>query len=197
MPFQYTNRRGHVYHLQSTTGRNGSERFSFTRKLTGKPVDRWPEGYEVRELPKNAQVVLRKKTPSQILPLEKQLTEAALRHQAKLEHFIVEADGNELVIWLPSNDPDELLQRMAGSFGLSSFGFQALRETQIRDAHYTKMMRFVLTDPEKRTFNAQRWCFLGSIDNWRYLVRGGSKPLAELLDKYVQHLGKQSFFDLM
>jgi hypothetical protein len=57
------------------------------------------------------------------------------------------------------------------------------------------MMRFILTDPAERTFDVQRWCFRGSVENWIYLDDG--KPLAALLKKYVRHLGKESFYQLM
>lgn len=195
MPFHYTNRRGQVYHLQSKTRRSGAEGYSFTRKPTGTPVDSLPEGYEAWELPDNAQVVLRKIKPSAILATEKQLTEAALRQTAKLEHFIVEVDGNELVIWLPDTDLGSEVEQIASDFGMSTFGVQQYRERIIRNARYSKMMRFVLTDAAKRLFTAERWCFLGSIDDWHHLEFG--KPLPVLLKKYVPHLGKESFFDLM
>jgi hypothetical protein len=194
MPFQYTNRRGNVYHLQSKPGRGGAERYSFTRKLTGTPVEQLPEGHEVRELPDNGQVVLRKIKPSDILPQEKQLAEAALRNQAKLEHFIVEADGNELVIWLPDTELGESLTEFASTFG-GPWGLQRVRESFIRTARYSKMMRFVLADADQRTFDAQRWCFRGSIDGWYFL--DGGKPLAALLKRYVRHLGNESFYELM
>jgi len=195
MRFQYTNRHGDVYHLQSKARKTGALGYSFTRKLTGTPVDRLPDGYEVRELPKNAQVVLRKITPSAILPLEKQVAEAAVRHQAKLEHFIVDSDGNEMVIWLPDMESDTKLERMMGDFGFATFSLETARERLVHRARYSMMMRFVLTDPARRTFDVQRWCFRGSIDGWFFL--DGGKPLAALLKKYVPHLGKESFYELM
>ena len=56
-------------------------------------------------------------------------------------------------------------------------------------------MRFVLRDRETALFAVQRWVFCGSIDNWSYDLDQGS--LETLLAKYVPHLGKESFFDLM
>jgi hypothetical protein len=61
-------------------------------------------------------------------------------------------------------------------------------------SQYSKMMRFELVDAECRLFVAQRWCFLGSIDQWIFL--DGPAPLSQLVDKYVRHLGKESFFEL-
>ena len=65
----------------------------------------------------------------------------------------------------------------------------------VQDLNYSKMMRFTLLDDSPRRFGAERWCFLGSIDNW--LSLNGLKSLNKLLAKYVPHLGKESFFELM
>ncbi len=32
--------------------------------------------------------------------------------------------------------------------------------------HYFPMMQFLLEDKQRRTFTAQRYCFIGSIDDW-------------------------------
>ena len=58
-----------------------------------------------------------------------------------------------------------------------------------------RAMRFTLADPEARLFQVERWCFKGSIDNWFFLE--GGKPLVDLVRKYVKHIGKESFFELM
>jgi hypothetical protein len=65
----------------------------------------------------------------------------------------------------------------------------------LRRARYEKMLRFTLTDASPRRFSAERWCFLGSIDNWYFL--DGDKPLHHLLEAFVPHLGKESFFELV
>ena len=56
-------------------------------------------------------------------------------------------------------------------------------------------MRFLLVDDQHRTFLTQRYCFIGSIDDW--IDIGTPGKLATLVKKYVKHLGKESYFDLM
>ena len=59
-------------------------------------------------------------------------------------------------------------------------------------------MRFTLIDEDERTFRCQRWCFRGSIDGWIDLwMSGGSGPLADLVERYLPHIGKESFYELM
>ncbi len=65
----------------------------------------------------------------------------------------------------------------------------------LASATYAKMMRFTLIDAKKRTFNLDRWCFMGSIDDWYFIE--GDAPLAALATKYACHLGQDSFFELM
>jgi len=57
------------------------------------------------------------------------------------------------------------------------------------------MLQFMLEDAQRRTFVTQRYCFRGAIDDWVYIGTPGK--LATLVQKYVRHLGKESYFDLM
>ena len=59
---------------------------------------------------------------------------------------------------------------------------------------YSPIMKFTLEDEANRTFIAERYCFLGSVDDWIYV--GESATLKSLVKKYVNHLGQDSFFDL-
>jgi hypothetical protein len=72
---------------------------------------------------------------------------------------------------------------------------QSMKDFIIGHAMYSKMMRFTLIDAETRRFNVERWCFMGGIDDWYFL--DGDAPLATLAEKYVKHLGRESFFELM
>ena len=47
-----------------------------------------------------------------------------------------------------------------------------MRETFDRSARFTPVLRFILADESKRTFYVERWCYLGSIDDWVDIERG-------------------------
>ena len=118
----------------------------------------------------------------------------AIRRQAGLNHFILDSDGDAIVIYLPDRgeaDADELVGLLAGPLGRS----QEKREWLIQQSNFSKTMRIVLADAHERTFSVQRWCFLGSIDNWMHVARPAK--LAEQLKKYLKHLGKESFYELI
>ncbi|HOJ10444.1 MAG TPA: hypothetical protein PK733_07620 [Clostridiales bacterium] len=59
---------------------------------------------------------------------------------------------------------------------------------------YQALMRFILIDEKTRKFEAQRYCFRGSIDSWIGLDT--NTDLKKLAKKCCHHLGKDSFYDL-
>ena len=197
--FWYTNRKGDTYLLQSKDGKNGKRKYSFARKLTGEPVAQLPAGYEVRELPETAQVVIRKCKPSAIFPEEKAMLEDIIRKETVDLHAIVDVEESSLVIY--TSEAEEEIRRRPDFF--QKFAIRPLskaRERQVKadwiaQSNFHKMLRFTLVDEEERLFHLERWCFRGSIDNWFYLT--GDWPLATLAKKYVRHLGNESFFELM
>jgi hypothetical protein len=69
-----------------------------------------------------------------------------------------------------------------------------LREQQDRRARFTPVLRFVLANSERRTFRAERWCYLGSIDDW--IDVGVPEPLTELVRDLIPRLGTDRFFEI-
>jgi hypothetical protein len=195
MALEYTNRHGDTYYLQAGTTKTGKPKYYFGRKLNGTPLDALPEGYEIYESPEVGQVYARKQRASRISALERELVAQALRREAGLEHFIVDVEDDSLVVYLPGMDLRDADDRLGGIFGLPGSLFAGAKERMIACSHYSKMMRFTLADEEERTFRVERWCFLGSIDNWHFLA--SAAPLDKQLRKYATHLGKESFYDLM
>ncbi len=193
--YQHTNRRGDVYYLQSGKTKTGKPRYYLGRKLTGAPVERVPDGYEIWENPANAQVYVRKFRPSPIIEAEREFLEEAIRTQAGLAHFVVDIEGPHLVVYLIDQDPDDVAGLIGGMFGAPDGLFGASRDWAVRNAEYSKMMRFTLVDEDERIFAVERWCFRGSIDDWSPLF--GRGPLPDVVDRYVEHLGQESFYELI
>jgi hypothetical protein len=71
----------------------------------------------------------------------------------------------------------------------------ARRMQVLRDSrHYSNLLRFKLVHDKRRTFQTQRYCFLGSVDDW--IAIGNPGKLTRLVKTYVKHLGKDSYVDL-
>ena len=191
MGIQHVNRKGDTYYLHQGKTKTGKPKWFFSTKKGDCLTESIPEGYEIYENP-NSQVFLRKIVPRLVWPEEIALVEQGIRAFAKARHFIVEAKKNAIVVYLPNQDADSLMEdyRPLLGFGRSfPAGFIEQRLT------YTPMMRFVLVDDKKRLFSVDRWCFLGSIDDWFHLA--SAADLSKQVKKYIPHLGKESFFELM
>jgi hypothetical protein len=184
MPVTYQNRSEDTYYLHEGTTRTGKPRYWFSRKDDGDLVEAIPEGYEVYENP-DAQVFLRKIQPRVIFPLEAAMVEKGLKRLAPGQNCIVDVQKKDIVIY----HAEQIRLEM---------DFLGFRQLPPRFRNYMKVMRFRLVDKEDRTFEAQRWCFRGSIDRWIDLFMGGGEgPLPDLIEKYCPHIGRESFFELM
>jgi hypothetical protein len=195
----YENRMGDIFYLQQGKTSTGKPKYYAGKKLTGAPMDALPDGYEFYERPDNAQVVLRKVKPSCITEFERKQCEEIVGRVSGLTHFIVEIDGDALVVHTPSvtrADAESLFETIARPFslGLPSAKAGMLREIFLKRSQYVKMLRFELLNPDTRIFGAARWCFRGSIDDWITLLGRGS--LAHIVEAYAKHLDRESFFEL-
>jgi hypothetical protein len=65
-------------------------------------------------------------------------------------------------------------------------------EHLMRNVQYDAVMRFTL-DPIFGPYRVERRCYRGE-EHWASL---GCGPLGKMLKKYVRHIGKESFFDLI
>lgn len=191
MPFQYTNRRGKTYYLHQGMTKAGTGKYYFSQKNDGNLLESIPEGFEIHENP-NAQVSLRKIQPKIITDGEKSLVEGHVRKLERNTRYMVEVKGKVITIHESVQDV-EMLEDMFQNFS----GTRTVETNTIlqRITSFMPVMRFILEDPSERRFRIERYSFLGSIDDWMNL--GDSGRLEVLVEKYVKHLGKESFFELM
>ena len=187
----WKNRREDIYYLHEGRTKTGKPKYYFARSDEGTIVDNIPDGYEIYENP-NAQVFLRKKLVSRIKDEELDLVERGVRQYTDLKNFIVDRKERTITVFLPDQDLEDLkaeLQRFA------FVSTEKLNEIVEKSLTYSPMLRFSLESEDQREFLVQRYCFLGSIDDWVYLE--SSSSLRDMVKKYCKHLGKESFFDLM
>ena len=171
MAVEYVNRKQKTYYLHEGKTKTGKPKYFFSMKAEGALVDVIPEGYEVYENP-NAQVFLRKIQPQVITPEEVAIVREGVKKFAKLDHFMVDVKGNQIVVYLCDQNVDGLMAIVASS--------------SRDDAG--------LLDRLTREFEVERWCFRGSVDDW--LGLDSSTDLEALVKKYGRHLGKESFYEL-
>ena len=194
MQVTYTNRKGKTYYLCQGVTKTGKPRYYMALEPKDEPVDQVPEGYEIRESV-NGVVSLAKKRPLQILPQERAAVEAAIERHPKSRNYRIDVKGKQIVIYERTGpDVEDLMPMLRMVGGASAGQIEALQEHLDQGAHFTPVMRFTLLDEEKRTFYTERWCYLGSIDDWIHI--GSDGPVHLLAQRFVPKLGSDALFEV-
>lgn len=197
MPAQYVNRKGHCYTLYEGQTRAGKPKYFCSRKPTssGVALDAMPHGFEWRENPADGVVSVRKVRPTRITDEERDAVAEGIRRLARVSAFIIDRDGDHLVVWTPEQASEQAANDLGESTGLKGFFYARIREAINQNRILTPMMRFTLCDDGRRLFKLERWCFRGFIDGWIRL--NDPAPLDKLISRHVKHLGREGFFELI
>ena len=82
-------------------------------------------------------------------------------------------------------------------------GFSAVKRAYVLDITrgekellyvFASFWEIPIVDIVNRLFETQRYCFLGSIDDW--MTIGNVDVLPKLVKAYVKHLGDESYYEL-
>jgi len=192
VPITHTNAKEKTYYLHQGTTKTGKPKYYFAMQSEGPLAESMPPGYEIYENP-NAQIFLRRIPPKLITDEERQVVEAGMRTYADVKDYKINVKGKAIVIYTADQNMATLTAIVRDPHASSEENarrMQLLRES----IHYSDLLRFMLIDARRRTFVTQRYCFIGSIDDWIDFGRSGK--LAHLVKQYVKHLGKESYFNL-
>jgi len=189
MNIQHTTRTGKTYYLHAGKGKSGKPNYYFSTEPDGPLVNSLPEGFEIYENI-GGQVFFRRKQPKLITDEELAMVKEALKRHAEEWRYRVEVKKTAVIIY---ESPDETagFERIA----LPWISKATIKESVIQTASYMAVMRFILVDPEKRLFLAERFCFRGSVDDW-IDIGGPPQKLSVVLKKFIKHLGKESIYEL-
>jgi hypothetical protein len=190
VPITHTNAKGKTYYLHQSTTKTGKLQYHFSMQSEGTLAKSIPEGFEIYENP-NAQVFLRRIPPKLITDEERQVVEEGMRKYAGVQDCKIDVKGKTIVVYTPNQSVEEFAQLLKGLNPLINEA--QVRALFARSVQYSPMLQFLLEDEQRRTFTAQRYCFIGSIDDWIDIGRG---PLTKLVKRYVKHLGQESYFKL-
>jgi hypothetical protein len=188
----YRNRHKDLYYLHEGKTKTGKPKYFFSRKRNGKLAASIPDGFEVYESP-NALVLLRRSVPCLVTSEETAVVSDAVRQNPKAKGAIVDTKGDTITVHLPSFDIDESMDELTADYPLTDRA--QLLGVLKRSVHFMPTMRFVLEDKKTREYQAERWCYSGSIDDWIPVESPG--PLPKLTRKLCRHLARESFFELI
>jgi hypothetical protein len=191
MPITHTNRQRKTYYLLVGKTKKGNPKYYFALSPKGTLVEQIPDGFEIHEHA-SGQVTLRRVREHLITDEELRTVERQLSKTNEARWSYAEKDGEKIVVYTAGN------RRGIESTFLhySPFIAQAkLDEIAAASAFYRAIFQFVLVDAEQRIFHAQRFCFLGSIDDWIFI--GESDALHNLAREYLPHINQDSYYELM
>ena len=192
MPITHTNAKGQTFSLYQGTTKTGKSKYYFAMQSEGTLAKAIPAGYEIYENP-NAQVFLRRIPPKIITDEECQIVEEGMHKYAEVKDYKIDVKGNALLIYTADQDMDTLAAIVCNPH--ASLEENTRRMTLLRQGiHYAPMLIFQLIDAQRRTFQTQRYCFLGSVDDW--IEIGNPGKLSTLVKRYVKHLGQDSYVAL-
>lgn len=211
--FSYTNRKGVTYHLHGHADRAGKTRYTLKRDAEGALAE-LPSGYEVVESV-NARASVRRIRPRKITAEEEGMARSSLARHGP-DAYRIEVKDEHITVFQPDRDPEEIaevydpldvpagirdvfenaLRQKLGDQVVDEYVQRRKREFRDRVAQtvgYSPVMRFSLVDKRRREFTAARMTYSG-YGGWRKLRTMG---LPEALERYIPHLGKESFYELV
>ncbi len=212
--FQYTNRKGVSYYVHGHAGREGTMRYTLKRSKVGALAE-LPPGYEVVENV-NGQASVRRARPRQISAEEEATVRSGLA-QHGLDTYRLEVKDSQITIFEPDRDPAALatefnpfdmmpaglgqqveakLGKRLGDAAMDRYmreHEERLRQQLEKTTRYAPVLRFGLVDRKRRLFEVARMIYSGE-GGWHAL---DIMPLATAVKKYVRHLGRDSFFELI
>jgi hypothetical protein len=192
MPVTYTNRKGFTFYLCQGVTKTGKSRYYFAREIKGEPVEQVPDGYTISESV-NGVVSLSKTQVSQLRAAEINAVKAAVTRHPKSKRYRVNVRPKRLEVYEAVGPDAETLSAELGQLipilpGMIS----RLAERMDRYTQFSCVLRFTLIDTDQRTFEAERMCYLGSIDDF---IQIGYGPLEPLASDIIATLGTEEFFE--
>lgn len=196
MSIKYTNRKGQTYFLCQGRTKTGKPRYYFAKNPADTLLEKIPDGYTIQESV-NGVVSLAKERPQLLKPKEIETIQTTLNNHPKKKNYRLSIKPDRLEIY-ERVGPDivELMATWeARDFTLVTPAMKKSAEVEeSRYAQFTPVMRFILTDVERRGFRVQRMCYRGSIDDW--IDIDYTETLAKAAVKFIPILGTEAFFEL-
>jgi len=192
MPITHTNAKGQTFSLYQGTTKTGKPRYYLAMQSEGTLAQAIPAGYEIYENP-NAQVFLRRIPPKIITDAEHQVVEEGMHTYATVKDYKIDVRGKAILIYTAIQEIDALANLFKALYPDPTTNVELMANLR-KAVHYSPMLVFQLVDAQRRTFQTQRYCFLGSVDDWIEIGKPGK--LSTLVKRYVKHLGQDSNVEL-
>ncbi len=182
----HTNSKGQVYFFREVTDKRGTQ-IICSQKESASDLAAIPQTHEIVESP-NGQVSCRTKVQRELLPEEAALARNLVQELASRQRVLfTEVKKKALIIHFKETSRIDRIAKHLPMHRGEDLAFLAA------NIPFQPMLKFELSDKESRTFAAFRMCWMGEPE-WMFLEEDSLIPL---LEKYVPHIGKESFYELL
>jgi hypothetical protein len=179
MQISYKNRKGELHYLKAVKTKKGGIRYYVVKNLkdSDELLTQVPDGFEFHELPFDGQVVLRKKLQSTITDEEFAILDSVMKKHKTVKDYIIEKKANALMLYIAGHNRKDF-------FFYTNKQFKSIQR-------YDE--KLIFGKDEDGLYEVQRYCYLGSIDDW--ITIGSSRDLKSLAEKYCYHIDKDSLYE--
>ncbi len=191
MAITYVNRQRKTYYLHVGLTKKGNPKYYVALNSGGHLADGIPDGFEIHEKA-SGQVVVRRKRQQIITDEELKTVERELTQVKEARKSYAERDGEFIAVYVVRQSAmlEEAIRHMN----------PLAKQTKIEELidqflNYDEVFRFVLTNSEKRLFQTQRFCYLGSVDDWIFI--GEEESIQKLAHQYLSHINQDTYYELM
>ncbi|HEY4723838.1 MAG TPA: hypothetical protein VII92_18430 [Anaerolineae bacterium] len=192
MTVTYTSRKGLTYYLCQGVTKTGKPRYYFAREPKDTPLDHIPEGYAISESV-NGIVSLTKAQISQLREGEIAAVKAAVARHPQSRKYRVNVRPKRIEIYESVGpDAETLIANLRPLIPILPGTASRLSADMDRYAQFMSVLRFTLIDAGTRAFEAERMCYLGSIDDFIHIGYGALEPMAS---DVIATLGTDEFFE--
>ena len=183
---RHVNQRGVTYFLHQGKTKTGKTRYFYAKTIGEGALDRMPAGYRVQESINGVVSVVRIDRAALVPDDHLALVQGKMSRHAGLNRYRADVRADAIVIHEPmGRSPAELAEL---------FGWTGRALPDLTPTRFQPVLKFVRAPLEgDDTYAAHRMTYRGHGGWSRPLAVGA---LSKMLDRYLQHLGKESFFDL-
>lgn len=181
MPICYENRTGELHYVKVVVAKKGGKRYYIVKDKnkykSAELLDAIPEGFEFYEFPYDGLVSFRKIILSNITDEEFSILDSVMKQHETVKEYLIDKEENALMLYISGN-------------------YDGIREF-LKLEDFGKIQRFDVKlrfeKNKNNDFQAQRYCYLGSIDGW--ITMETNKDLKYLAEKYCYHADKESLLE--
>lgn len=190
MVAEYKNTMGDIYYVKAKITSKGNTSYFLTKKKDESCIDILPDAYEVFEKYDTKLMYIRKKKENFYTSEEIQKIKTQLETNKKIYFYKLDIYGELIRIYIVETEEMGRHKKMLKE---TSFDFSP-NIINLFTRYDERIQIKGRIESGKKSYVFYRFCYRGSIDDWISIAYGSN--LGDLAKEVLQHLGKESYYEL-